>query len=56
MYEQKPYRPCPICRNGLTVTMSKYKEQGHVWDVYECSNCGSEIWIIPFKRVVEGKK
>jgi hypothetical protein len=32
------------------------EENGKMWDVYECSNCGSEVWIQPFKKVVEGKR
>jgi DNA-directed RNA polymerase subunit RPC12/RpoP len=49
----KPYRGCPVCRSGLSELM-KRKENGQDWEVYECSNCGSEVWVVPFKRVREG--
>jgi ribosomal protein L37AE/L43A len=51
----KPYRGCPVCRNNLSELMHK-RENGKIWDVYECDNCGSEVWIVPFKRVLEGRR
>ena len=52
MYESA-YRACPICRNKLTLTKEKFKNAGQQWDIYHCPNCGSEIWIVPFKRIRE---
>jgi uncharacterized protein with PIN domain len=49
MYEDK-YRPCPVCKSKLSEFMRR--QEGDVrWDVYECKNCGSEVWIDPFKRI-----
>jgi len=28
-------------------------ENGIRWKVYECKNCGSEVWLYPFKRIIE---
>jgi len=53
MYD-KVYRPCPICRTGLSEP-AKYNNSGHKWLVYECPNCGTEIHLVKFKKVREGK-
>jgi len=44
------YRPCPMCRAKLSPLM-KHKEKGVDWDVYECPNCGTEVWVDPYKRL-----
>lgn len=49
MYD-KIYRPCPVCRAKLCELM-KHKENGVNWDVFECPNCGSEVWIDPYKKL-----
>jgi uncharacterized protein with PIN domain len=46
----KPYRGCPVCRSALS-ELYKKKEENVKWEVYECPNCGSEIWVDPFKKV-----
>ena len=56
MYDKDPYRPCCICRNNLQRLHQKLATEGSKWDVYGCSNCGSEIWIDPFKKVREKTK
>ena len=56
MYDKEPYRPCPICRNGLKTLHERLKAEASKWDVYGCSNCGSEIWVDPFKLVLEKAK
>jgi hypothetical protein len=53
MYD-KIYRPCPICRASLSEP-TKYNQNGHKWLVYECPNCGAELHICKFKKVLEGK-
>ena len=54
----KAYRPCPICRTNLVEQpmSGRFKEAGRKWDIFDCPNCGSEIWIDPFKRVIERAK
>ena len=52
-YDQ--YRVCPICRSKLSELMERV-EHGVKWKVYECKNCGSEVWINPFKRLIESIK
>jgi DNA-directed RNA polymerase subunit RPC12/RpoP len=49
------YRACPICRSRLSELMDRV-EHGVKWKVYECKNCGSEVWINPFKRLIESIK
>ena len=51
MYSDE-YRSCPVCRNKLSELMSRV-ENGVKWKVYECKNCGSEIWVNPFKRLLK---
>ena len=52
-----PYRPCPVCRNGMKpkVGMPEWQEGQKIWHCYECSNCGSEVWILPFNRIRKSK-
>ena len=47
----KPYRGCPICRSNLSELFRRH-EQDQDWEVYQCSNCGSEVWIIAFKELL----
>ncbi len=55
MNDNEPYRSCPVCRGKLSRLMKRH-ENGFDWDVYQCPNCGSEVWILPFKVLVEGKR
>ncbi len=50
----EPYRSCPVCRGKLSRLMKRH-ENGYDWDVYQCPNCGSEVWIVPFKVLVESR-
>jgi uncharacterized protein with PIN domain len=50
---ETPYRPCPICRTHLKpVVGPEYEKNDPPWKVYTCPNCGSEIWLCPFKNKV----
>ncbi len=48
----KLYRGCPICRSNLSELFKRH-EHDHDWEVYQCSNCGSEVWVIPFKELLK---
>jgi len=50
MFNDEPYRGCPICRAKLSRLLD-YKDNGRVWKMYECPNCGSEISVDPFKKI-----
>ena len=43
-------RPCPVCRARLMQIM-KRRERNVDWVVYECPNCGSEVWIDHYKKL-----
>ena len=51
MYSED-YRSCPIDRSRLSPLMDR-KENNVKWNVYECKTCGSEVWIHPFKRLIQ---
>lgn len=55
---EKPYRPCPMCRTNLKESekQAQNEEGSPKWVAYECPNCGSEVWIKPFARVIEGSE
>ena len=55
MYDANAYRPCPICRTKLTLAREKFEDEGIRWNIYVCPNCGSDVWIDPFRRVREHK-
>jgi uncharacterized Zn finger protein len=42
------YRSCPVCRTKLSEMMERVEHKTK-WLVYKCKNCGSEVWIDPFK-------
>ena len=46
------YRSCPVCRTKLSELMER-RENKVRWKVYECPNCGSEVWVDPFKRIYQ---
>ena len=52
MYSDEPYRSCPVCRSKLNKLMN-YDEGKKKWKVYQCPNCGSEIYLDEFKLLKE---
>ena len=56
MYDKQPYRRCPVCGTRLERHKNygaNYQESGRTYEVHECPNCGSEVWIAPFRRIRE---
>lgn len=49
-----PYRSCPVCNKRMKFDAER-QEAGYTWKVYDCSNCGTHVWIVPFKQLLDRK-
>lgn len=53
----RPYHPCPFCRNNLTVSPKVVRDHPIIreaieegWIRWECQACGTIVWAKPFAR------
>ena len=56
--DKEPVRTCPIdrCRMEPVKGLDYREENGYVWQVYDCPNCTTQVWLVPFKGYCDSKR